>query len=103
MKLLIKDRAAGKTTGLIYTSEATGYPIVTSSRITANYIKDYAEKMNCIIPEPLTVEDLRSNHALSSDLNVLFDNVESILEAALNEYLHAHVVCATMTDRVKEK
>ena len=28
MRLLIKDRAKGKTTQMIYTSEATEYPIV---------------------------------------------------------------------------
>lgn len=100
MKLLIKDRGTSKTTGLIYTSEATGYPIVTSSKIQAHYIKDEAEKMNCIIPDPLTVEDLRYNKILSGS-NILFDNVESILEVALNSYLDANIVCATMTDLEK--
>lgn len=101
MNLLIKDRGTSKTTGLIYTSEATGYPIVTSSKIQAHYIKDEAEKMNCIIPDPLTVEDLHYNKALPSGSNILFDNVESILEIAINSYLNANVVCATMTDITK--
>jgi hypothetical protein len=103
MKLLIKERGAGKTTGLIYASEATGYPIVTSSKIQCHYIKDNAEKMGCDIPDPLTVEDLRADHVLRSKENILFDNIETILEAALNSYLDASVVCATMTDVEKER
>jgi hypothetical protein len=86
MKLLIKERGTGKTTGLIYTSEATGYPIVTSSKIQAHYIKDSAEKMGCIIPDPLTVEEIRQNKILNREDGILFDNVETILEAALNNY-----------------
>lgn len=103
MKLLIKDRGTGKTTGLIYASEATGYPIVTSSKIQAHYIKDSAEEMGCIIPEPLTVEDLRGYKVLKPGSNIFFDNIESILEVALNTYLNANIVGATMTDVVKEK
>ena len=101
MNLIIKDRGTGKTTGLIYTSEATGYPIVTSSNVQSHYIKDEAEKMGCVIPDPLTVEDLLYRNALLPDSNILFDNVESILGVALNKYLNANVVCATMTDATK--
>lgn len=104
MKLLVKDRGTGKTTGLIYTSEATGYPIVTSSKIQAHYIKDNAEKMGCLIPEPLTVEEVRSSHVLRGrDNKILFDNVETILSAALNAYLDANIICATMTSTEKVK
>ena len=102
MKLLIKDRASGKTTGLIYTSEATGYPIVTNSKITANYIKEQAKEMNCDIPDPITVNDIHSGMGLPSDVNVLFDNVETILKDALNYYLGANVVCATMSSPIKK-
>ena len=102
MNLLIKQKGTGKTTGLIYTSESTKYPIVTSSKIQACYIKDMSKDMGCEIPDPLTVDDLRLSKALPSGYNILFDNVETILEAAINSYLNANVVCATMTDN-KEK
>lgn len=102
MNLLIKEKGSGKTTGLIYSSESTRYPIVTSSKIQACYIKDMAKEMNCDIPDPLTVDDLRLSGALPSFANVLFDNVETILEAAINSYLGVNVVCATMTDLKKE-
>ena len=101
MNLIIKEKGTGKTTGLIYTSEATGYPIVTSSNVRAHYIKDEAEKIGCIIPDPLTVEDLLYRNVLLPDSNILFDDVESILGVALNKYLNANVVCATMTDVTK--
>ena len=43
MNLLIKGRANGKTIGLIYTSEATQYPIVTFNRMSIRYIKEIAK------------------------------------------------------------
>lgn len=104
MKLLIKERGTCKTTGLIYASEATGCPIVTSSKINACYIIDNAKQMGCDIPDPITVDDLRF-HKMEHVTHVLFDNVETILEKAINEYLGTNVVCATMTaigDKNKE-
>lgn len=97
MNLLIKGRGKNKTTGLIYTSEATRYPIVCNGKIQTHYIKEMAEKMGCKIPEPLTVEELR-HHTLPPKSNILFDNLETIIEKAVNVYLDANVVCATMTD-----
>lgn len=97
MKLLIKDKGSGKTTGLIYTSEATNYPIVTNDNISKHYIIDMAKQMGCEIPEPLTVENLRCADIYRGH-NILFDNIESILERAINSYLNANVVCATMTN-----
>ena len=102
MKLLIKDKGSGKTTGLIYTSESTDYPIVVSDNISKHYIIDMAKQIGCEIPEPLTVEDLRRANIYRGQ-NILFDNVESILERAINSYLDANVVCATMTNLLKEK
>ena len=53
MRLLIKDRAKGKTTQMIYTSEATGYPIVVETEMQKNFIMDKAKSMDTIIPEPI--------------------------------------------------
>ena len=104
MKLQIKDRASGKTTGLIYTSEATQYPIVTFNRISINHIKKMAEDMGCLIPEPLCIEDFRSNSARGRRLpdNVLLDEAGVAIGDALNSYLGTNVVAATMTDALRE-
>ena len=82
MKLLIKDRGTSKTTGLIYASEATGYPIVTRSKIQSCYIEDMAKDMGCDIPEPLTVSELHTSRVLPPETNVFFDNIETIIEDA---------------------
>lgn len=104
MKLLIKERGTGKTTGLIYTSESTGYPIVVHDKNSVSCVKKQANEMGCIIPDPIVLNDL-----LGSDVSgfikpncVLVDEVGFILEDALTEYLGVKIACATMTDDVKE-
>lgn len=101
MRLLIKERGQGKTTGLIYASEATGYPIVTFGNVQAKMIKDTAEQMGCIIPEPLTVDELKSLHSLQN-CNVLLDELTTILDKALKSYLGVNVICATVSDYLKD-
>lgn len=105
MRLLIKKRQSGKTTGLIYASEATGYPIATANECMVKSIKDKAAEMGCTIPTPVTFYELRNWKGRGMRLydTVLIDEVESILGAALNEYLHCDVKCATYTDILKEQ
>ena len=100
MRLLIKDRGKGKTTGLIHTSEATGYPIVVSTHIEAIRIFETAKKIDCHIPMPITVREL---HNYPKNLtNVLIDEVTTILEETLKEYLNVdNIICATMSDNLK--
>lgn len=104
MNLLIKDRASGKTTGLIYTSEATQYPIVTFNRMSINNIKKMAEDMGCLIPEPLCIKDFKSNPVRGRRLpdNVLLDEAGVIIGDALKAYLGTNVIAATMTDSIRE-
>lgn len=102
MRLLLKARGTGKTMGLIYASEATGYPIVTNSKIQVSYIQEQAKSMGCDIPEPITVGELHTSRVLPPETNVLFDNVETILEDALNCYLGVKVVGATMSSPEKK-
>lgn len=103
MNLLIKNRASGKTTGLIYTSEATQYPIVTFNRQSIEYIKHMADDMGCIIPEPLCILDFRGNSARRRlPDNILLDEAGAVISDALNTYLGTNVVAATMTDSLRE-
>ena len=105
MRLLIKDRGKGKTTGLIYASEATGYPIATANEVMVENIKKLAAEMNCNIPEPATFWELQNGRCKGNHLydTVLIDEVEFILEEALNQYLGCKVKCATMSDNLKVK
>lgn len=102
MNILIKDRGKGKTTGLIYTSEATGYPIVTLTHDGVDYIKQQAHELECTIPEPITVQDLRNKRENRYE-SVLVDDVDCILGDALKEYLGCEVECGTMTHYSKQK
>ena len=104
MNLLIKDRASEKTTGLIYVSEATQYPIVTFNRRSINYIKEMTKDMGCLIPEPLCVGDFKGDSSRGRRLpdNVLLDEAGVIIGDALNAYLETNVVAATMTDSLRE-
>lgn len=63
-----------------------------------------AKDMGCLIPEPLCVEDFRSEHARGRRLpnNVLLDEVGVIIGDALKAYLRTNVVAATMTDSLRE-
>lgn len=105
MNLLIKDRAKGKTTGLIYTSEATQYPIITFNKQSVEYIKHMADEMGCLIPEPLCVEYFKGTYVRPHGLpqNVLLDEAGTIIGDALNAYLGTNVIVATMTDPLREK
>ena len=104
MVLLIKERQSGKTTGLIYASEATGYPIATVNECMVKAIEEKAKQMGCIIPQPVTFDDLRRGFPNRDILyeNVLADEIGFIIGRALNEYLGCNVKCATMSDNLKE-
>ena len=105
MNLLIKDRGKGKTTRMIYTSESTGFPIVVPTSKMKDDIMHQAEELECYIPEPVTVSELRNGKARSTRLyeNVLIDEVGFILQDALNEYLGCNVVCSTISDDLKTR
>ena len=101
MKLIMSGRGTGKTTKLIHASEVTGIPIATYSTMNAEYIKDMAERMGCNIPEPTTYYDLANNRHLGSTRykSILADDIDSVLQKALDSYLNCKVIGATMTPR----
>lgn len=101
MKLIIKDRAAGKTTMLIHTSEATGYPIVVSTRRQVDLLKEAAKRLGANIPEPISITDLKQR-GIQRPENVLIDNIEFILSNVMDEYLGCHVVAATLSNENRQ-
>ena len=101
MNLIIKDRQKGKTTQLIYISEATRYPIVVSFEAQKKHIIELAIQMGCLISRPLTIHQLKER-GFDAKTPILFDDVEHILADALQQYLGVEVFCATTTDTLKE-
>ena len=99
MMIINKERQSGKTTGLIYTSEATGFPILTKTLQSAKSISETAKRMGCVIPDPMTVSNYKMycNCIGQMPRKVLIDELETILDDAVDEYIHGHVVAATMT------
>lgn len=103
MRLLIKDRAKGKTTQMIYTSEATGYPIVVETETQKRFLMNMAGGMDINIPEPIAVNDIERRTRGCRIEKVLIDEGYNIIEKALKEYIGCEVVAVTLTDRIKEQ
>ena len=103
MILLIKDRAKGKTTQMIYTSEATGYPIVVETEMQKNFIMDKAKEMDIVIPEPITIGEINNIRGrIRPDDKIIIDEGYNIIEKALKAYIGCDVMAVTLTDRIKE-
>lgn len=100
MKFLIKKRGTGKTTGLLFTSEATGYPIIVDDKKQVETLKSKANELGITIPEPMTSDTFRGDgrsHCLSVK-GILIDEADNIIEKALVDYFSgANIVAVTMT------
>lgn len=99
--LIIKDRATGKTTQLLYTSATTQYPIIVQNHSQVKLLLDKANDLDLIIPVPITVEECKNKCAMNYD-HVLIDEGYNLIGEALDTYMGTHVVAVTLTDRVKE-
>lgn len=103
MKLINKKRQTGKTTGLIYTSEATGYSIIVNTEEERRYINKAVEKMGCTIPPVYLVEEVRNGMKGTSPIDktagckFLLDDCEKILAKALESYLNCELFAATLS------
>lgn len=99
MKFIIKGRQTGKTTGLIYTSECTGIPIIVSTKQQKERIESMAEEMKCNIPEPVTLYEAkcyRNNGRKYSKF--LIDDAAEMIKESLEKYLEADIEALTLTD-----
>lgn len=93
---IIKSRGAGKTTGLIYASESTGYPIVLDTVVETVYIEKKAKEMGCKIPKPICARDL-VNKKIVSKTPILIDEGKFLISQALESYLGVPVAAITFT------
>lgn len=100
MKFLIKERGIGKTTGLLFTSEATGCTIIVDNKKQVEILKSKANELGITIPEPMTSDTFRGDgrsHCLSVK-GILIDEADNIIEKALIDYFNgANIVAVTMT------
>lgn len=99
--LIIKDRATGKTTQLLYTSATTQYPIIVQNHSQVKFLLDKAKDLNLIIPVLMTVEEVKNKRGMNYD-HVLIDEGYNLIGEALDAYMGTHVVAVTLTDRIKE-
>lgn len=99
--LIIKDRATGKTTQLLYTSATTQYPIIVQNHSQVKFLLDKATDLNLIIPVPMTVEECKNKRGMNYD-HVLIDEGYNLIGEALDAYMGTHVMAVTLTDKVKE-
>ena len=99
--LIIKDRATGKTTQLLYTSDTTQYPIIVKNHSQIKLLLNKANDLDLIIPVPMTVEECKNKRGMNYD-HVLIDEGYNLIGEALDAYMGTHVMAVTLTDRVKE-
>ena len=99
LELTIAPRGCGKLVRLIKECAKTGCPIITYSNHSKNFIKQKAHDMGYEIPEPYSVNEIAGRRIVLREINVLVDDVESILSKALDNYLGCHVVHATMSEQ----
>ena len=96
MKKYIMARGAGKTTGLIWQSSLTGYPIVCATEQSVIYIKDMANHLGIKIPEPISAFKIATQHGVKYN-KVLVDNAEWVLQILISSLTHASVAAITMS------
>lgn len=99
--LVIKDRATGKTTQLLYTSATTQYPILVQNKLQTTLLLEKADDLDLIIPVPMTVDEFKQKREMNYDC-VLVDEGYNLIGEALDNYIGTHVAAVTLTDRVKE-
>ncbi len=99
MNILIKKRATGKTLGLLYTSEATGYTIIVDSKSQVENLKNKAKELAITIPEPMTADTFRTGKFHCQPIKgILIDDADSIIKKALFNYFNgANIVAITMS------
>ena len=97
MRWLNKKRAGGKTTGLIFASEATGYPIIVETEAQARNVKAIAAKLGANIPEPMSVKNYFDTRQGRHIEKILIDESPRIIEDALKRYFGVEIAAATMT------
>lgn len=106
MKLIVKDRGAGKTCMLIQTSAITGYPIACINKSEVRFLKEKAEMLGVNIPEPISFDELHNGSANGKPEydKILVDNIDAVLNKIIKDYFGVEeVVAATCSPYYTEE
>lgn len=94
-------RGCGKTVLLIRLSAKTGYPIVVSSTVEVERIKEIAKTLKLIIPSPVFYKDACAHFIGNSNYTgqILLDNKELFPDAALQKIQEKYPIYVYTTSR----
>lgn len=85
MKIYNMERGSGKTTRLIYISEYSDIPILCTTVDAKEQIQALASELKCIIPEPISINDLLNKNSNLRLNEVLVDEAFNVLSEVLKK------------------
>ena len=97
MKIIQGGRGSGKTYTLVQLSHLSGYPIMTRSRCSKEYIQTMADQLGITIPEPIVFrskQDTRGKLLLTD--KVFVDDLDGWLSDIVSDYFGSAVAAATI-------
>ena len=99
MRIINKPRGSGKTTMLLNTASVIGRPIIVSTKQRKEHIMGMAKHLNLDNVYCYTVDEFRRLRGVNrvQPIIVLIDDLNDILQEALQNYLGADEVIATIT------
>ncbi len=106
MQIINKKRGHGKTVGLIFASEATGYPIITFDPQRASNIIQMAAAYGCEIPDPLVFERGSGGyfeHEIRRNEKAFVDDLECFLPLMLKDFFKIEIAATTMTVEMRQR
>ena len=97
IQYIFGGRGRGKTTSLVQISCETGSPIVTSSEVSARRILESVANLDAELPRVYTLREVLSGKLRGTHVKeILLDDAELVIDAALKAYLGVPVKMAVI-------
>ena len=80
MRIVQGKRCSGKTTALIIESNSSGLPIITATKLSANYVAKMASEMKIDIPKPICILEALARGRVVGDC--LIDELQGSINCA---------------------
>lgn len=96
MKIIQGGRGSGKTYTLVQLSHLSGYPIMTRSRCSKEYIQTMADQLVLTIPEPIVFRSKQDTRGKLLTDKVLVDDLDGWLSDIVSDYFGSVVTAATI-------